>query len=191
MAGIRKVKSKRSTTNSRNVKKSSIKSMTVNSRSLRSTQKQHQLLELIAEHDPDVICGTESHLDYKYSSAEVFPDSYTIARKGRAEGGGGVFVASHQRIVSSEESYLDTQCESKLIKIALSGAKSIFIGCFYRQPNSNIDPLLELDKSLKDLPTYNNSFTNMLLIGDFNTPSIEWENMSIQPNPEYGYTSST
>ena len=27
----------------------------------------------------------------------------------------------------------------------------------------------------------------MLLTGDFNAPSIEWEEVSIQPNPEYGY----
>ena len=87
--------------------------MTVNCRSLRLTQEQHQLLELIAEHDPDVVCGTESHLDYKYSSPEVFPESYSIARKDRAEEGGGVFVASQLRTSSTEISYLDTQCETK------------------------------------------------------------------------------
>eukprot|EP00794_Sanderia_malayensis_P002336 gene2336-2688_t len=169
------------------VKKSSIKIMTVNCRSIRSTQKQNQLLELIAEHNPDVICGTESHLDNKYTSAEVFPENYSIARKDRVEGGGGVFVATHQRILSTEESSLDTQCESKWIKIALSGSKPIFIGCFYRQPSSNVDPLLELEKSLNALPKYNNSLPNVLLTGDFNAPNIEWEDVSIQPNPEYGY----
>ena len=60
---------------------------------------------------------------------------------------------THQKTSSKEESYLDTQCESKWIKLALYGPNPIFIGCFYRQPNSNIDPLIELEKSLKDLPT--------------------------------------
>ena len=90
---------KRATSNTRTVKKSSIKLMTVNCRSIRSTQKPNQLLELIAEHNTDVIYGTESHLDSKYSSAEVFPESYSIARKDRVEGGGGAFIATHQSLI--------------------------------------------------------------------------------------------
>ena len=135
---------KRATSNTRTVKKSSIKLLTVNCRSIRSTQKPNQLLELIAEHNQDVIYGTESHLDNKYSSAEVFPESYSIARKDRVEGGGGVFIATHQRVLSTEESSYDTQCETKWIKIALSCSKLIFIRCFYRQPSSNVEALLNL-----------------------------------------------
>ena len=47
------------------------------------------------------------------------------------------------------------------------------MGCFFRRPNNNIGPLLELEKSLKDLLTYNNSLPNVLLTCDFNTPNIE------------------
>ena len=59
---------KRATETSRSVKKSSIQVTTNKCRSLRSTHKQQQVLQLIIEHDTDAICGTESHVDYKYSS---------------------------------------------------------------------------------------------------------------------------
>ncbi len=50
-----------------------LKIMTVNCRILRSREKQDSLLEFVTEHEPDIICGTESHIDNNYSTATVFP----------------------------------------------------------------------------------------------------------------------
>ena len=38
--------------------------------------------------------------------AEVFPEGYSISRKDKVAGGGGVFIATHQRVLSTEESYM-------------------------------------------------------------------------------------
>ena len=63
----------------------------------RAKEKQSQLIELITEHNPDIICGTEFHLDEKYKTNEVFPEAYTITRKDRKEGVGEVFTAVSKR----------------------------------------------------------------------------------------------
>ena len=50
---------------------------------------------MVDEHKPDIIIGCETHLDETYTSSEVFPQSYSIIRKDRCCGGGGVFLAKY------------------------------------------------------------------------------------------------
>ena len=71
---------------------SKLKILSLNCCSLQSSGKRANLLVLIAEHNPDIICGCESHLDSSYCSAEIFPSNYIILRKDQLEGAGGVFL---------------------------------------------------------------------------------------------------
>ena len=40
----------------------------------------------------DIVIGCKSHGDDLYLSAEIFPPSFVVIRKGRCEGDGGVFL---------------------------------------------------------------------------------------------------
>ena len=53
--------------------------MLVNCRSLKSERKQLDLLDLIETHQPDVMCGQESHIDSSFTNAEVFPAGFTVS----------------------------------------------------------------------------------------------------------------
>ena len=57
-----------------------LKIMTINCCSLRSLDKKQQFQELITEHNPDIICGSESHLNADYYTVEVFPPDFYITK---------------------------------------------------------------------------------------------------------------
>ncbi|XP_072041432.1 uncharacterized protein [Amphiura filiformis] len=158
--------------------------MLVNCRSLKSERKQHDFLDLVETHRPDVICGQESHVDASFSSSEVFPSGYTISRKDVH--GGGVFVAITDQLVSTTEYSLDSKSETIWCKISVVGSKPMYIGSFYRPTNDRLEPLNELNESLSKL-SQNGGLPNVILAGDLNCPSIDWDDHIVLPNPQYGY----
>ena len=66
---------------------------------------------LIHEHSPDVIVGCESHLDFTYTSSEVFPPGYTVIHRDRSLGGGGVFLYFHEALPVVEQPLLSSDAE--------------------------------------------------------------------------------
>ena len=85
-------------------KLNSLRILTVNCCSLRSVDKRLSFEELVMEHNPDVVFGSESHLSNVYFTAEVFPSNFNVIRKERpVAGGGGVFLAVHSKFIVSHE----------------------------------------------------------------------------------------
>ena len=163
-----------------------LKLLLVNCRSLKSKRKQRDLQALVQQEDPDIICGTETHLDNTYFTSEVFPDTYDIHRKDRNRYGGGVFIGVRRDLLAMPEETLDTDCEAIWVKIIFAGKQPLYIGSFYRPTNDDPAALLKLDEALKKL-TQKNTLPNIVLLGDFNTPHINWENNTITNQPQYGY----
>ena len=64
-----------------------LKIMTVNCCILRSTGKRLDFASILHEHQPDIICGTENHLDNSITTSEIFPKGFDIFRKDRSLGG--------------------------------------------------------------------------------------------------------
>ena len=63
------------------------------------------------------------------------------------------------------------------------------MGSFYRSPSSHLDKLEQLDNSLQQITANSGSNTpHIILGGDFNLPSIDWENGEINQTPQYGRT---
>ena len=56
---------------------------------------------------------------------------------------------------------------------------------FYRPPDSNENPLIELEKQI-NLITCKDNVPNFTIAGDFNFPSINWQNNTVERNPQYG-----
>ena len=165
-----------------------LKLLSINCRGLKSKRKQRDLRSVIEQEDPDIICGNESHIDGNYHSSEIFPNNYDIFRNDRDKYGGGVFLGVRSDMLAMEEESLRTDCESVWGKIIFAGKQPLYVGSFYRPTNCDPKPLEELDRAVRKL-TGKNSLPNIILCGDFNTPSINWDNNSIikgQNGPQYG-----
>jgi hypothetical protein len=65
----------------------------------------------------------------------------------------------------------------------IEGTKNLYIRSFYRNPKGTLEDLENLQQSLSKINTNTN---NIILMGDFNLPSINWENGTIKPSPQYG-----
>jgi hypothetical protein len=55
----------------------------------------------------------------------------------------------------------------------IEGTKNLYIGSFYRNPKGTLEDLENLQQSLSKINTNTN---NIILMGVFNLPSINWEN---------------
>jgi len=153
---------------------------------LRSDAKKASFLALVSEHDPDVICGTESHLDQSFYTSEIFPDAYDVFRKDRTLGGGGVFVCIKKQLQGLEEPSLNVQAELIWVKLTPLNQSPIHICTFYHPPTSDSHPLDQLHLSLTNLLNQSKTLPNILLMGDFNFPSITWNNGYGYVTPTYG-----
>ena len=167
------------------IKPKTLKLLSLNCRSLRSKAKQALLHSIIETEKPDIICGQETHLDKSFSSSEVFPSGYDIFRKDRKAGAGGVFVACRPELLATQNDKLGKNNESVWITINIAGKPPLHICSFYRTTDREETPL---DNLYDDLATLSQrSLPNVILLGDFNLPHIDWSNSSVGPNPEYGH----
>ena len=69
------------------------------------------------------------------------------------------------------------------------GASLLFVDSFYRTPSKD-DPEVNnrLHYSVFKLISKDTALPNIMLNGDFNTRDINWENLSVCPNPNYSTT---
>ncbi len=178
-----------SSTNPTNGKHRELKLMTINCCSLRSTCKQALFQVAIHQEALDIIFGTESHPDSTVKDGEVFPPTYDIYCKDRNSCGGGVFLVVDKSLVSSECN-IDSNSESVWAKLQVKGSPAVILGAHYRPPDSNVAPISELNDSITKLSTESPN-ANIILGGDFNLPSISWEDNSISEKPQYGQEINT
>ena len=142
--------------------------MSLNCCSLRSQEKRNDLAALLISNDIDIVLGCESHLDDSFYSSEILPKTYTVIRKDRCLGGGGVFVGYKTYLSISN---LNISCNAEMLwcSLHLSNKKPIYLCSFYRPPNSNADSITELYTSLLQLTVEDSSHTPcIILAGDFN-----------------------
>ena len=67
---------------------------------------------------------------------EFFPKNYTVFGKDCNVDGGGVFVATSDRIISYEIPDLDTDCEMIWTGLHFSGSLPLYLASFYKPPNT-------------------------------------------------------
>ena len=96
-----------------------------------SYNKHLDLYQLIDTHKPDIIIGTETHLNKDIDSREIFPPNYVYSppvRKDQDSGEkrGGVVIAVNSNIISVEQSSCNISHKSG----------SVVVGSFYRPPST-------------------------------------------------------
>ena len=128
---------------------------------------------------PDILIITEIYPKTEKSTdlteEEFQIDNYTLYRSNVAENSRGVAIYVKNTLSSTVNVELTDHLftESVWVSIQLSEKDTFLIGGVYRSPQSsteNNDLLLDLLQKAKGA-----NFSNILILGDFNLPDINWE----------------
>ena len=171
----RKTKSKPSTKRNvnRNVTSGSIlKARLINARSI--INKKQELESTIYEEKPHIVFITESWADEKHSTAELNIDGYDCIRKDRTRRGGGCLMYIQEELKAVPlNSLTDTEnTDSVWCKI-----QDVTFGVCYNTTANTVEdekPLLEL------LRKACGGGGEVIITGDFNHETIDWELMESQ-----------
>ncbi|XP_072048592.1 uncharacterized protein [Amphiura filiformis] len=142
-------------------------------------EKMPQLESLIDMHRPDVIFGTESHLNSSIFTAEITPPDFTTLRRDRTHARkGGVFIMINDDLIASECN-ISSDAEILGAEIHIQGHQPLIIGSFYRPPRS---PSANLDQLSITLSEIQSKFKNAIVIlaGDFNLADIDWSEREVK-----------
>jgi hypothetical protein len=142
----------------------------MNARSLVNKSAEFQSLAA----DLDLVAVTETWLKPHILDCEILPGlDFSIHRRDRKDKtGGGVMLAVKNSIQTLRRKDLEGDAEIVLCELRPEARRKILAVVFYRPPNSNIDHLKELKKSLRHASQFN--FDQIIICGDFNLPDIDW-----------------
>ena len=138
------------------------------------TAKKASFNNFVSEHCPNIIAGCESWLSSSVASAEIFPTGYSIYRRGRSDGYGGVFVACQDTFIC-ERLIVDINVEMVVCGIKQKQLPQPLIICaFYRPPNNDLTYMTDLCNILFQIA---NSYPDspIWIAGDINLPNIDWQ----------------
>jgi hypothetical protein len=98
--------------------------------------------------------------------------------------GGAVLVAIRNELRSSRKLSLEgEQSEHLMIELYPANCTKFMLGVFYRPPNSDANTLMELRDSLDRLE----ESCQLVLVGDFNLPNIDWSMDFPSPTSQAGF----
>lgn len=124
--------------------------------------------------------GTETWLNSSLKSCEIFPANYTVFRKDRTDGYGGVLLAI-KSLPAHHIDYLDVDAELIWVRIELVDRRPLFVGAYYN-PNTSRESFAALDQSLAMINNSRIKPSTIWLAGDFNLRDIDWINLSVKPS---------
>jgi len=112
-----------------------------------------------------------------------------VLRKDRVEGAGGVFICIRKSLNVTQMPELNTNAELIWSKVALPNKNPIYLCSYYHPPDTSIDSVLQLKDSPSRLTNNLTKFLHIVMMGDFNLPSITWSDISAQvvSPPTYGF----
>ena len=141
----------------------------INCQSIRS--KKASFENLILSHNPDFFVGTESWLLPEITNNEIFPSCYTIYRRDRPDGYGGVFFGCRNNIKCTHID-IQTTCEIVCCKVDLHQSTLLIISV-YRPPHNDITYMENLCGSIENL-VLDHPNSTIWIAGDLNLPNINW-----------------
>ena len=136
----------------------------------------------IENYKPDIIIGTETHIDRSINSSKLFAN-YSVIRNDRHfdNSKAGVLIALKSDLIGTHRTYLNSNYEIVCVTIKIQGTKDITIGAFYRSPQfgNTSEYLHELRESINK--TKHSNKEHIWLGGNFNIPYIDWDTLSPKP----------
>ena len=166
-----------------------IRCILINCRSIKNKVADFEVLEEI--HKPDLVCGVESWLNETIYTSEIFPNIFSVFRNDRTTEttGGGVFQAIRNDLISTHSQDLTTECEIIWTETQINGRKPLLIGTYYRADDQQGDMIDQLDLSISKLGDKINTH-DVILVGDFNLPNIDWDDLSAFSKSGYSKTAA-
>ncbi len=129
----------------------------------------------------DILCITESWLHSQIFNNEFVPPSYTVYRRDRNRRGGGVLIIVSNQI-RSKLIFTHTIVEIITIELFLS-PKSLYLSCVYVPPNSCDTYHLTLFDHIHAQCSHGD--TDVVYVGDFNAPDINWSTLTSSSHSSY------
>ncbi|BHF74856.1 hypothetical protein SprV_0501794400 [Sparganum proliferum] len=133
---------------------------------------------------PDVISITETWLSASVDDREVALSGYHLFRKDRSgrQGGGVLTYVKYGLFASEKEGQLARTTETLWLTIKTPGSQPLEILMVYRPPRN--DP--QSDSSLLEELETISIRPNVMIMGDFNAPNIDW-NLTSAPGSEFNF----
>ena len=133
--------------------------------------------------NPHVIAITEvkpKNTRYAIERCELHIEGYELFEN-LEERGRGVCIYIHRSLKPRRSSLNDiTKYEECIwLDISLDGKNRLLLGCIYRSPNSDENNNSKLNQLLRSAQDQRAS--HILVIGDFNFPSLTWKEDAIDP----------
>ena len=140
--------------------------------------KRESFWEAVDSSDPDVIIACETWLKEDILSSEIMPPGFNPPlRKDRADGYGGVLLATKTGIIANEIK-IETKCEILATKLDIIKEQPLIIVSVYRPTNNDLPYAERLCEDLCKIAAEYPSAT-LWISGDFNLPDIDWQTESI------------
>lgn len=134
---------------------------------------------------PDIIAITEVKLKNRriqQSPSEFSINGYNIYSSGLTEDGKrGIIIYCRTNLKVNEIVITDDFSECLAIEIKLDRKESIYLYSMYRSPNSGEQNNRNLNDLIKNIVGENQG--NILIVGDFNYPEIDWQSNLSSSNP--------
>ena len=146
--------------------------ITCNLRGLRS--KLDEIQEIAGSVRPDVMCFTETWLTADINDCEISIPGFQCIRTDRQSGRGGGVILYHTTNLNAHllDTFYNFDGSTEAMCCRVSGAlKNATIGVVYRAPGSTG---MELLAKLEQWRSRN----DLLLLGDFNAPGIDWVDLN-------------
>ncbi|MES9974559.1 MAG: reverse transcriptase domain-containing protein, partial [Candidatus Thiodiazotropha sp.] len=141
-----------------------------------------ELRQLAMDSNPSLLALTETWLTKDVMDGEISLSGYQVFRADSQRGrNGGVAIYLREDLPPSVTINVDRIpfLDELWLQFNLRGNDKLLIGVIYRPPSSPESTDIAFAQHLIDI-IYRNPSTHLLLMGDFNLPSINWEGLSYQ-----------
>ena len=145
-----------------------------NARSI--VNKLHNFSSFVYTSNYQIIAVTETWLTSSIYNNEILPSNFTVYRNDRGTRGGGVLLAVNLSIPSKIVSCPD---DIEAIVIELFPQHPVKLCLVYNPPNTG---LLYQQKLISFLSDIMQTDGNVIILGDFNTPDIDWHALTADSN---------
>ena len=153
------------------------KLIVTNCQSIKS--KKDSFINLLSIHNPDFFIGTESWLTNNIRNNEIFPPGYTIYRRDRSNGDGGVFIGCRSTFTCI---CIDIETTSEIVSCKVDLAEgSLLIIAAYQPPNNNLSSAEYLSSAIESLILYDHN-SAVWVAGDLNFPNVDWKTWTVNNN---------
>ncbi|RWS22344.1 hypothetical protein B4U80_14046 [Leptotrombidium deliense] len=129
----------------------------------------------VAEENIDFLFLCETWLSPQYSSINILPN-YSILRRDRNDGYGGVLIAFKKHLNVVEVSF-NSDIEHLAVKLLINNRYITFV-CIYLPPPVNDNTLLNLKTLLNDVMTSLKHNDEIICLGDFNVNILNHTNFT-------------